>query len=251
VVITGASRGLGAALADRASELGAKTAGCSRSRPVPSLAFGDTVDVNDHGAVTSFASSVVRELGPIDLWINNAAVIDPVGPLRDRNQSDVAHVLGTNVAGVWNGTAAFIRHRRGLGGGGVLVNISSGVALRASAGTGLYSASKAAVDRLTEAAALEEAGPAIEAWAIHPGVVDTAMQTSLRTADPELFPRTAEFRRLAELDAFNSGPYVADWLFAIAFDRRFRPPSVVWRLPDERPRPPAPAAGSVGVGPTR
>jgi NAD(P)-dependent dehydrogenase (short-subunit alcohol dehydrogenase family) len=251
VVITGASRGLGSALAERATELGAAVAGCSRSRPDESLAFGAMVDVNDHRAVTEFAASVVQRLGSIELWINNAAVIDPVGPLRDRTPDDVSRILGTNVAGVWNGTSAFVRDRRAQGGGGVLVNISSGVSLRASAGTGLYSASKAAVDRLTEATALEEADHGIDAWAIHPGVVDTAMQTSLRTADPADFPRAAEFQQLADLDAFNSGPYVADWVFAIAFDPRFRPPSVVWRLPDEQTRPSAPGLRPVEAGPTR
>lgn len=251
VVITGASRGLGSALAQRAAQLGATVAGCARSRPDPSLTLGATVDVGDHGAVNNFAASVVRRLGPIDLWINNAAVIDPLGPLRDRSEGDVTRILDTNVAGVWNGTVAFLRHRREQGGGGALVNISSGVALRASAGTGLYSASKAAVDRLTEATALEEADQGIDAWAIHPGVVDTAMQTSLRTADPADFPRAAEFQQLADLNAFNTGSYVADWLFAIAFDPRYRPPSVVWRLPDERTRPSAPPLGAVDAEPAR
>jgi NAD(P)-dependent dehydrogenase (short-subunit alcohol dehydrogenase family) len=195
------------------------------------------VDVADHAAVTDFAAAVAGQLGPIDLWINNAAVIDPVAPLRDQTPEAVATMLGTNVVGVWNGTAAFVRHRRNVGGGGTVINVSSGVALRASAGTGLYAASKAAVDRLTEATALEEADHDIAAWAIQPGIIDTAMQTSLRTAPPEAFPRAAEFRVFHEQGAFNPGSYVADWLLAIAFDPSFRPPSVAWRIPDQRPRP--------------
>ncbi len=195
------------------------------------------VDVADHEAVDEFAAAVADQLGPIELWVNNAAVIDPVAPLRDLTPDDVERMVGINIVGVWNGTAAFVRHRRRLGGGGTVINVSSGVALRASAGTGLYSASKAAVDRLTEATALEEADRGIAAWAIQPGIVDTAMQTSLRTASPHAFPRATEFRELHERDAFNTGSYVADWLLAIAFDPAFRPPSVAWRIPDARPRP--------------
>ncbi len=240
VVVTGASRGLGASLAERATQLGAAVAGCARSTPIADVARAAVVDVADHGAVTDFATAVARQLGPIDLWINNAAVIDPVAPLRDQTPYDVASMLGINVVGVWNGTAAFVRHRRDMGGGGTVINVSSGVALRASAGTGMYSASKAAVDRLTEATALEEADQGIAAWAIQPGIVDTAMQTSLRTASSADFPRAAEFREFHERNAFNSGTYVADWLLAIAFDPAYRPPSVTWRIPDDHPRrPPA------------
>ncbi len=212
-------------------------AGCARTTPIDDVALAAAVDVADHGAVIDFAAEVVRRLGPIDLWINNAAVIDPVAPLRNQTLDDVTRMLGINVVGVWNGTTAFVRHRRTVGGGGTVINVSSGVAQRASAGTGLYSASKAAVDRLTEATALEEADHGIAAWAIQPGIVDTAMQTSLRTASPDAFPRAAEFRAFHEQSAFNSGSYVADWLLAIAFDPAFRPPSVAWRIPDQRPRP--------------
>lgn len=235
VVVTGASRGLGAALAERATRFGATVAGCARSTPISDVALAAVVDMADHAAVTDFAATVAQRLGPIDLWINNAAVIDPVAPLRDQTSEDVTHLLGTNVVGVWNGTTAFVRHRRAHGGGGVVINVSSGVALKASAGTGLYSASKAAVDRLTEATALEEADHGIAAWAIQPGILDTAMQGSLRDAEPADFPRAAEFRELARRDAFNPGPYAAGWLLAIAFDPAFRPPSVVWRIPDARP----------------
>ncbi len=251
VVVTGAGRGLGAAVAVRATRLRARVAGCARTAPVNGLALAATVDVADHEAVDEFAAAVADQLGPIDLWVNNAAVIDPVAPLRDLTPDDVDHMVGINVVGVWNGTTAFVRHRRGLGGGGTVINVSSGVALRASAGTGLYSASKAAVDRLTEATALEEADRGIAAWAIQPGIVDTAMQTSLRTASPDAFPRAAEFRELHERDAFNTDTYVADWLLAIAFDPTYRPPSVTWRIPDERPRPrpPGPAGTDQATSP--
>ncbi len=248
VVVTGASRGIGAALAGRATALGASVAGCAgRSIAEVDLALTSEVDVSDHRAVAAFADSVVAALGTIDLWVNNAAVIDPLGPLRNHTPADVRRILDINVVGVWNGSVAFVRHRRALGGGGTLINITSGAAVAASAGTGLYSASKAAVDRLTEAIALEEANVGTAAWAIQPGVVDTAMQAALRECTPEVLPRVDEFRRLAEADGFNRGRYVADWLLAIAFDADHRPPATIWRLPDERPgtRP-----GSAGTDPT-
>jgi NAD(P)-dependent dehydrogenase (short-subunit alcohol dehydrogenase family) len=80
-VVTGASRGLGAALARELAERGFDLALCATSEPVFPGAMCRSFDVADADAVDRFGADVARELGPIDLWINNAGVLGPIGPL--------------------------------------------------------------------------------------------------------------------------------------------------------------------------
>src|SRR5690606_4735570 len=153
VVITGASRGIGAGLAEEFARRGARLGLCARRAPV--LAESDTVvaeqlDVRDAAAVERFGARVEERLGAIDLWINNAGVLDPIGPLREADPADLARHIEINVLGVMYGSRWYCRHRRRVGGGGVLINVSSGAGRRGYHGWGAYCAGKAAVDRLSE-----------------------------------------------------------------------------------------------------
>ena len=227
-VITGASRGLGAGMAERFAQRGVTVAACARTEPsVEGAAMTASVDVADGPAVHGFADEVAARLGPIDLWVNNAGILDPMGPLRTLSTDDVEHHLRVNVMGVVHGTQAFLRHRHP---DGVLVNISSGAALKGRAGWAAYCAGKAAVDRITEAVQLEEAATGLRAYAVAPGVVDTAMQEQIRGSTEDVFPDVDAFRRLKEAGAFNTPPYVADRILDLLEQR---PADVVLRLPDE------------------
>lgn len=241
VVVTGASRGIGAGLAARFAEHGMRLALCARQRPelpagVDGPAISEAVDVTDADAVEVFAHRVSVELGPIDLWINNAGLLGPLRPVRDQAPADSSTLLEVNVGGVLNGSASYIRHRRAHGGGGVLVNISSGSALRGTSGWAVYAASKAAVDRITEAIVEEEAESAMRAYAVAPGVVDTAMQAAIRATPESDFPDVARFRKLERTGAFNDADWVADHIVAWAFDEEQIPDRVVCRVPDQRER---------------
>ncbi len=235
-VITGASRGLGAGVAASLAQAGLRLALCARSEPpVPdgSDAVTGSVDVTDPAAVAAFADDVERRFGAIDLWINNAGLLGPVAPLRDIGPDDFRQVLDVNVMGVVNGTRAYIRHRRAHDGGGVLINISSGAAQHSYAGWSAYCASKAAVDRLSEAVQLEEADTGLRVHAVAPGVVDTDMQARIRSTPPEHFPMVERFLQLKESGHFNTPAFVARELLAVAFDPERRPPQVVVRLGNE------------------
>ncbi|RMH04792.1 MAG: SDR family NAD(P)-dependent oxidoreductase [Planctomycetota bacterium] len=240
-VITGASRGIGAGLAAEFAARGLRLGLCSRSEPaVPAGADALTarVDVGDGSAVETFAAQVAERFGRIDLWINNAGVLDPVKPVRELSADELEAHLRTNLIGVLHGTKAFLRHLAARGASeqdpGVLINISSGAAWHGYAGWGAYCAGKAAVDRLTETVQLEEAGRGLRAWAVAPGVVDTAMQERIRSCDREVFPEIDRFLALKEAEAFNSIPFIARHLLAIAFDPTAAPAEVVVRLPAER-----------------
>ncbi len=234
VVVTGASRGLGQGLAQRFVGLGAAVGICARSEPVPppgSRAVTAAVDVTDAAALEDFGESVATALGPIDLWINNAGVLGPVGPQRDHDPVEVDRALLSNIAGVANGTRVFTRRARAGGPARrVLVNVSSGASRSTYAGWSVYGATKAAVDHFTEIVAVEE--PDIICHAVAPGIVETAMQEFIRALDEEVFPAVGRFREIYEEGSANSPAWVADHLAAI-LTGALVPPKVVYRVPDE------------------
>jgi len=236
VVITGASRGIGAGMAEQFAAMGLKLGLCARHQPTPpaaSTAHCAALDVTDAAAVDAFADAVARELGPIDLWINNAGILEPIAPAREIDPVAFQQLLNINVLGVFNGSRSFIRHRRQHGGGGVLINISSGAALRGVAGWSAYCASKAAVDRFSEALALEELEAGIRVLAVAPGVVDTEMQATIRASSEDNFPGVERFRQMKASNQFNSAGFVARELYAMAFDPARHPDTVVARVANE------------------
>jgi NAD(P)-dependent dehydrogenase (short-subunit alcohol dehydrogenase family) len=238
-VITGASRGLGLGLATEFAAQGISLGLCARSRPVlpkGSKGIAESVDVGDARQVGAFARLVTEQLGRIDLWINNAGVLGPIKPLRDIEPEAFAFHLRTNLLGVMHGTQAYVQILRERGwDGGVLVNISSGAAARAYAGWSAYCAGKAATERFTECVQLEEASSGLRAYAVQPGIVDTAMQEQIRSTSAADFPALDKFLAIKKQGTFNTPAFVARHLLAIAFDPDARPAEVVVRLPSERP----------------
>lgn len=232
-VITGASRGLGAGLAASMAGSGLRLGLCARHLPAvvtptrPTVAGAHditaedhlraVVDVTDADELTRFADAVVERFGRIDLWVNNAGVLGPIGRLVDLPAAAVAEVVDVNVVGVLNGSAVFARHVRSRPGPGVLINISTGAATKPYVGWAAYCASKAAVDQLTRVVALEEAAHGLAAYALAPGVVDTDMQAAVRASDEASFPEVERFRRIAVEHEFNSPQWVGEYILALAF----------------------------------
>ncbi len=188
-------------------------------------------DVTDEEQVQALCDAAIQRFGRIDLWINNAGVLEPIGPVRDLASAEVATHLGINILGVFHGTKSFANHVRGREGEGVLINISSGAATSAYEGWGAYCAGKAAVDRLTEVVALEESDAGLRAHSIAPGIIDTDMQSLIRSCSPGQFPMVPKFHELKEDDAFSSPEFVGKSLLDIAFDAAARPEEVCHRLP--------------------
>ena len=233
-VVTGASRGLGAGLAARFAAHGMALGLCARHEPAvppgaPAVTQG--VDVADAEAVEAFADRVADALGPIDLWINNAGVLEPMGPQRDHRPEDVDLALRVNIGGGAKGTRAFTRRARHWPAGPrTLINVSSGASRSVYEGWSIYGATKAAVDHFTEIVNAEE--PGVGCWAVAPGVVDTDMQALIRTHDAGSFPAVERFRDLHRTDAWNSPGWIADHLLALHLGL-LRPDEVVYRVPTE------------------
>ncbi|MCA9623518.1 MAG: SDR family oxidoreductase, partial [Myxococcales bacterium] len=180
VVITGASRGLGRGMADAMRERGVRLGLCARGQVTERShdVFARSVDVTDGEAVMAFAGEVVDALGPIDLWINNAGVLEPIAFVRDVSSEDFQQHLAINVLGVLHGAQAYLAQlsRRPPGHKGVILNISSGAALKGYAGWSAYCAGKAALDRLSECLQAEEGAGGLRVHSVAPGVIDTDMQ---------------------------------------------------------------------------
>lgn len=235
-VITGGLRGLGWGIAERFGELGLRVAigGRGTLRLPETVADGVAgyLDVADPVTIEQFATLVEDELGPIDLWVNNAGVLDPMGPARDAEPDDVRRALEVNVGGVINGSATFARRARQpwTPTRRVLVNISSGAATSVYSGWSVYGATKAAVDHFTEILDVEE--PDLACYAVAPGVVDTGMQVQIRTHDETTFPAIERFRELHRTGAWNSPAWVADHLAGL-LTGSLVPDGVVYRIPNE------------------
>ena len=195
----------------------------------------EKLDVRNAEEVEAFARRVVDRFGEIDVWVNNAGVLAPVGPMRDLDVEGFRGHVDTNLVGVFIGSRTFVRHRRSVGGGGVLINVSSGAAWSAYEGWSAYCAGKAGVERFTECVQAEESETGLRAYSLAPGVVDTAMQEEIRGFDAEIFPAVDRFLEMKAEDSFNTPGFVARHMLRMAFDPENVDPEVAQRLPDEKP----------------
>jgi NAD(P)-dependent dehydrogenase (short-subunit alcohol dehydrogenase family) len=235
-VVTGASRGIGAGIAETFAGEGLRLGLCARSAPV--LGAGPdvvarTLDVTDEAGVAAFTDAVIDRFGRIDLWINNAGVLDPIAPLREITLAEWRQHTEINLDGVFLGSRAFVRHLHERGGDGVLINVSSGAARKPYHGWSAYCAGKAGVDRMTECLDREEREHGLRAYSIAPGVVDTDMQALIRETSADAFADVERFRQRKEEGDFNSARFVAEQFLQIAFDPAQRPAEVCVTLPDE------------------
>lgn len=188
-VVTGAARGIGLAIAWRFAGAGARLLLADRDAPAlreaasQLEAAGATVlaashDVCDRAATDAVADRAVRELGGLDIWVNNAGVYPPLDPV-DASPEDFGRVLDVNVLGVQNGVRAAVGAMRTGGRGGVVLNVASTAAFR---GHGAYSASKWAVRGMTKGLA-PVVGPAgIRVVAVAPSITETPGMGDLRRA---------------------------------------------------------------------
>jgi NAD(P)-dependent dehydrogenase (short-subunit alcohol dehydrogenase family) len=169
---------------------GFTTAVCASSVPDGDAALRRSVDVSDSEAVDAFGSEVFDHLGPIDLWVNNAGVLGPIGFVSDTTHEAWVRCIGANVLGTVAGCRSFLNCRAEHA---VLINIASRAGLRGTAGLAAYSATKAAVIALTQAIA-DEADPGLRAVVVIPPSIDTDMQADLLSQDPMVFPGVAASR---------------------------------------------------------
>lgn len=189
VVITGASRGIGAEAARAFAAQGARVALLARSgTQVQALAKGIGAeamplgcDVADFAAVSGAVAEVVARFGRVDVLVNNAGVIEPIARLAEADPAAWGQAQDINLKGVFHGMRAVLPLMRAQG-GGTIITVSSGAAVRALEGWSAYCASKAGALMLTQAADLEERANGIRVLGLSPGTVATDMQVKIRAS---------------------------------------------------------------------
>jgi NAD(P)-dependent dehydrogenase (short-subunit alcohol dehydrogenase family) len=202
VLITGASRGLGRALAEQLAKAGARVVLVARSEPellrvaeeiraAGGEAHALVADVGRKEDVYPVAGAAAALVGPIDLLIHNASALGPT-PLRlllDTECEDLSSVLETNVVGPFRLSKA-IAGSMALRKTGTIMHISSDASISAYERWGAYSVSKAALDHLSRLWAAELAERGVRVLSVDPGEMDTQMHAqAMPDADPATLAR--------------------------------------------------------------
>lgn len=191
VVITGASRGIGEAAARLFAQAGAKVvlaarsvAACQAITDEIAEAGGEAravaCDVADPQSVADAIAACENLFGGLDILINNAGVIEPIGRIEDLSPEDFGRVIDVNLKGVFNGLHAALPRMAAKG--GVIVNISSGAATSPLEGWSHYCASKAGALMLTRAAERENQNGPVRVVGLSPGTVATEMQVVIKAS---------------------------------------------------------------------
>lgn len=210
-IITGASRGMGLAMARQLLQPGntvlcisrssnetlavqAKQAGVNLLQWTQNLALGAATCARleqwlREQAGNTFSSAIL---------INNAGVIPRIGPLSEADADDLSNAMRVGLEAPMQLTGAFLRATSNWPGQRRVLNISSGLGRRAMASQAAYCAAKAGMDHFTRCVALEEAlkTNGAKLCSLAPGVIDTGMQEQLRAADSHAFPDQSSFLNL-------------------------------------------------------
>lgn len=176
VMITGASRGIGAETARIFAAAGAKVALLARSESdiaelageIGAAAIAIPCDVSRYWEVEAAVNATVKTFGGLNVLINNAGVIEPIAHLIEADPAEWAKVIDINLGGVFNGMRAAVPVMI-KGGGGSVLTISSGAAHGPVEAWSHYCASKAAVHMLTACLDKENAAAGAAPWACRRG----------------------------------------------------------------------------------
>ena len=206
-ILTGASRGMGLAMAEQLLQPGTLLLCISRksNASLDALAAQRGATLEQWQADLADAAQDPAALQSATL-INNAGVLSALAPLRDGQSADLANALRVGLEAPLLLCAAFLDATRDWTAPRKVLNISSGLGRRAMASSASYCAAKAGLDHFSRSLAMEEALQAhgAKVCALAPGVIATDMQVQLRSADPQSFPDLANFQALHERGMLSS-----------------------------------------------
>ena len=234
-ILTGASRGMGLAMAQQLLKPGDTVLCISRTTQEPlgreAASLGATLLQWSHDLADSAPLCLQLETwlaintGP---WasvalINNAGMIPSIGPLSEVTPDDLARALRVGLEAPMQLTGAFLRATANWSAARKVLNISSGLGRRAMASQVAYCAAKAGMDHFTRCLALEEALKAngAKVCALAPGVIDTDMQVQLRAADSSVFPDQKSFVSLKSTGSLATPDEAASRILAFLAQPEF------------------------------
>jgi NAD(P)-dependent dehydrogenase (short-subunit alcohol dehydrogenase family) len=197
-IVTGANQGLGLEIARHFVREGASVALCARDAAKLSAATAELrglaaagqkiaalpCDVSSPPAVEKFIAAAIKELGSVQVLVNNAGVYGPKGPSESVDWEEWRRAIEINLYGVMLPTRAIVPHLKSQG-RGKIINLSGGGATQPLPMISAYAASKAAVVRLTETFAEELKSHHIDVNAVAPGALNTRLLDEVLAAGPE------------------------------------------------------------------
>ncbi|KQQ88933.1 SDR family oxidoreductase [Massilia sp. Leaf139] len=204
-IVTGHTKGLGAAIAAELIERGVPVLGLARGRSAaaPSALLTEVeVDLSDSAALAAFVSGPtladwLRDEGAT-LLVNNAGVVSPVGPLQEQDPLAALRAVTLNVAAPLVLAASVVQASRGER---RILHVSSGAGRNAYPGWSVYCATKAALDRHAEAVLQDgdqDGNCGVRCCSLAPGVIDTGMQAEIRATPESHFPMKERFVQLKQ-----------------------------------------------------
>jgi benzil reductase ((S)-benzoin forming) len=205
-IVTGTTQGLGKALAEGIALDGDNELLALARAPDGVIPGGMRfrADMTDHAGLAAACARIEQHIRgrryARAVLINNAGVIGPVGPLEAVDAAALEANLAVNLVAPMVLMGRFLRMTEGAAPLRRIINISSGAGRRPIFGWGAYCAAKAGLDMASRVAALEaqSRGLAVEVTSLAPGVIDTAMQGTVRAASPTEFADVERFRRMKE-----------------------------------------------------
>lgn len=200
-VVTGGARGIGAAITAALGEAGASVAVWDLGTPAPwaAPAVACTVDVCDRSSVEAGLAEVERQLGPVDVLVNDAG-IDRIGPFLESDEGDWRRILAVNLEGTIRCCHVVCPGMLERGRGAV-VSVASDAGRVGSTGEAVYSGSKGGVIAFTKALAREVASGGVRANCVSPGPTNTSLLDQLAEVSQKLYDslaRAIPMRRVAE-----------------------------------------------------
>ncbi|MBI1417016.1 MAG: SDR family NAD(P)-dependent oxidoreductase [Limimaricola sp.] len=189
IAVTGANRGIGEAAVRAFAAAGARVALLARDGAAAERIAGEigpealavTCDVADAGQVAAAVTQIVDRFGRLDVFVANAGVIGPMGPLEEADISAWSATIDINLKGVFHCLHAAAPQMLAQG-GGTFITISSGAAHNALGGWSAYCASKAGAYMLTRTADAEFRARGLRVMGLSPGTVATDMQRAIKAS---------------------------------------------------------------------
>ena len=221
-LVTGASRGIGAAIADTLAARGATVVGTATSeagadaisaRLAPHGGAGRVLNVTEAGAIEGLVDAIAKEFGPVSILVNNAGITRDNLLMRMKDE-DWQAILDTNLSSVFRASKAVMRGmmkaRRGR-----IVNIASVIGVTGNAGQANYAAAKAGIIAFGKSLAKEIGSRGVTVNTVAPGFIETDMTKDLPEVAKEAMLRQIALERLgspqdiAEAVAFLASPAAA------------------------------------------
>ncbi|MEM8530474.1 MAG: SDR family oxidoreductase [Chloroflexota bacterium] len=195
ILITGASKGLGAALAEDFTRLGHRVYTCARS-PVEAAfsalsSHHTLLDVCNRQAIQEWVATIVQQEGELNVVINNAGIMNEPAPLWELSPENFDLVVDVNIKGVFNIVQATVPVMLSRG-SGLIINLISGSGRKNPARSGAYNLSKTAIESFTKTLA-NELPEGIGAVALIPGTTNTAMLQKILGEQAHEFPDVADW----------------------------------------------------------